>query len=42
MFDFEIMNTSLKTSSTKRITEYNDEACKAVPEFEATDYGGLS
>ena len=42
MLDFEIMNKALKIAWIKRLTDHNDAAWKIIPEFAATDYGGLS
>ena len=42
MIDFEIMGKALKIAWIKRLTEHDDAAWKIIPEFAATDYGGLS
>ena len=42
MLDFEIMDKALKIAWIKRLTDHNDAAWKIIPEFAATDYGGLS
>ena len=42
MLDFEIMNKALKIAWIKRLTDHNNAAWKIIPEFAATDYGGLS
>ena len=42
MLDFEIMDKALKIAWIKRLTDHDDAAWKIIPEFAATDYGGLS
>ena len=42
MLDFEIMDKALKIAWIKRLSEHDDAAWKIIPEFAATDYGGLS
>ena len=42
MLDFEIMDKALKIAWIKRLTDNDDAAWKIIPEFAATDYGGLS
>ena len=42
MLDFEIMDKALKIDWIKRLIEHDDAAWKIIPEFAATDYGGLS
>ena len=42
MVDFEIMDKALKSAWIKRLTDHDDAAFKNIPEFAATDYGGLS
>ena len=42
MLDFEIMDKTLKIAWIKRLTDHDDAAWKIIPEFAATDYGGLS
>ena len=42
MLDFEIMDKALKIAWIKQLTEHDDAAWKIIPEFAATDYGGLS
>ena len=36
------MDKALKIAWIKRLTEHDDAAWKIIPEFAATDYGGLS
>ena len=42
MLDFEIMDKALKIAWIKRLTDHDDAAWEIIPEFAATDYGGLS
>ena len=41
MLDFKLMDKALKIAWIKQITEHDDAAWKVIPEFAATDYGGL-
>ena len=41
MLDLKLMDKALKIALIKQITEHDDATWEVIPEFEATDYGGL-